>query len=120
MTLNVFSAGNFASWSPLAEWDGTNETDIRDWIRGLDPHDSGTEANRWAVSSVTGSQVVFTRPATHADGGPVNVAVALNMWVTAKVPGNMPALLVQAVSPAGKWVTTDPYGRPNDANDLLA
>lgn len=119
MAVNPFSAGNFASWSSLVEWDGTNETDIRDWIRGLDPHNPTLESAQWQVSSLTPTQVVFTRPSTHPDGGPVTVTIPLGGWLSARVPGNGTFLGVQSVDKAGKWVTSDPYGRPANLNNLL-
>ncbi|HEY9413620.1 MAG TPA: hypothetical protein VIQ30_02570 [Pseudonocardia sp.] len=124
MTLNVFSAGNFSAWSPLVEWDGSNEADIAAWICGLDPqNDPVTSANNWGVSSATTGEVVFTRPATHpaSGGSALDVHVPLHGWLTAVLPVNFPTtLFVQPVDPAGKWKTTDPYGRPNTAGDLLA
>lgn len=123
MAVTPFSAGNFSGWSPLVEWDGTNEVDIRDWVRGLDPHDPPGEADRWSVGSVGAGQVVFTRPGTHPDstgGHATSVTVPLNWWLNAKVvTSGSPFLGVQAVSPAGRWRTTDPYGRPTNLNDLL-
>lgn len=128
MALSIFAAGSFATWSPLVEWDGTNETEIRDWIRGLDPNNPDGETDRWAVADLTAAQVVFTRPATHPDGHghTLTVTVPLHGWVAAKVPGNAslpggrPWLQVLPVDKVGKWATADPYGRPPGLNDLLA
>jgi hypothetical protein len=121
----VFAAGNFTYYQSCVEWDGTNEEDIAAWIRSLDPsNDLAAEADRWQVASVDSSLLVLVRPKHHPVGYPATVEVPLNFWVTAGVyptagDSQSNILIVQTVDPAGKWKTTDPYGRPNTLDDLL-
>lgn len=122
MALDIFSVGNFAHWHPVAEWDGTNHGEIRDWIQGLDPQNPTDPTDRWFVSAVDGSNVTLTRPGTHPgsyNGTERHVTLALNDWVVAVNSATGPPLWVDRVDPAGKWRTSDPHGRPEDLNDLL-
>lgn len=121
MPLDLFAAGNFSAWDPVVEWNGTNHGEIRDWIQSLDPQNPTDPAARWFVSAVDSGHVTFTRPVEHPGSFGIvrHVTLAVGEWLTAVNQVTGPPLAVLRVDPAGKWKTSDPYGRPEDLNDLL-
>jgi hypothetical protein len=109
VTLVPFYAGQMGRINgELVEWDGTNEADICDWLN--DRAVFGTPSTPpWSITSVTGSVVVFT----NADDARV-VTMPIGFWL------NAAGGYATVNDPAGRWKTSDPYGRPEDLNDMLA
>lgn len=122
MALETFTAGEFARYSDVAEWDGANHEEIADWLNDLD---GTTEfALGWRVTEITTRSVTFFKSADPDD--PTwpdrEVVIHRGQWICAveSATATSRLMIVQALDPAGKWKTSDPYGRPESADDLLA
>lgn len=130
MALELFSAGCFLALQNLVEWDGTNHDEILDRIHALDTMTTDP-AQQWTISAVSESEVTFTRPplpdAHHfLPGYPyengADITLQVGDWLAVSPAPSTPSLWisVRRVDPAGKWKTTDTFGRPVDVADLLA
>jgi hypothetical protein len=121
MPFTPFSAGRMGGLAHVAEWDGSNHADILDWLRDLDPQAPSNEADKWQIGSVDASELVLARPSTHPAGA-TQVTIPVNYWVNAFLPASgIQVMMPQRINPSeGWWTTTDPWGRPNDVNDILA
>lgn len=119
VSLIGFSSGALSGAAKCAEWNGTNEADVLAWVRDNDPYnDAIDESQRWLIAA-TSPNLVLQRPATHPRGWGATVTVKPNHWVTIMdlTTGHID---LYALDPGGRWKTTDPYGRPNNLDDLLS
>jgi hypothetical protein len=122
MALETFTAGEFARYSDVAEWDGENHEEIAEWLNGLD---GTTEfALGWRVTEVTPRSVTFFKSA-HPDDRTWpdrEVVIHRGQWICAVESATVGSSLrlVAALDPAGKWKTSDPYGRPGNLDDLVS
>lgn len=106
MPLDPFYAGYFLRTPLCVEWDGTNHAEILDWINSDGA--GGTPPPAWTISSVTASVLTFAHTSR-----PWVRTVNLGFWVYGFGDN------VTVANPAGCWKTSDPYGRPEDLNDML-
>lgn len=121
MALNPFTAGFFSTFGDCVEWDGTNEGEILDWIHGRDPLDPGLdEASRWQIAATIPNLVLVAPPSHPMPYGSRKAVVPPGFWVSATVGPTISMVVVQVVDPAGKWKSTDPYGRPGTPEDIVA
>lgn len=96
----------------LAEWDGTNESDVVNWLNTgySDP------SKQVSITSVTASELTLNAPGN----SPTTVVVPLNGWVGPGAPGALKSLSGAQVWVADKaqfWLS-DQYGRPSLASDI--
>jgi hypothetical protein len=128
MTLDFFSAGRFTNYSKLVEWDGTNHEEIAAWAASVEPWETNPDY-QWHVGAVSSTSVTFVRevdPAVIPAGWEhrYEVTVPLGHWVSVTSepsPDSHPRVRwMGSVAPDGLWRTSDPEGRPERLEDLLA
>lgn len=99
-----FYFGGFTRGGPAVGWDGTNETDVVDWINAQ------SSGPGWAVDSVTTTVLTLSY-----DNGVRILAVPAGSWVSGS------GYYVNVVADDGRyWKTSDQWGRPENVADLEA
>lgn len=93
---------------PVAEWDGSNEQDILNWLN------AGYGSGFITISAQTATELTFQM------SNSATVTVPLNGWVSRTTPGGLGGFFAATVYLLDKdqfWAS-DQYGRPTTASDI--
>lgn len=115
MAIEVFSFGQFAHYRGVIEWTGSNEADVLAYIRQVDGPDVPANA-QWVIDSVSPTALTLSRPENHPAGYAMSIVIPSGWWIGVEDDGTA---YPQVIDPAGKWKTTDIYGRPTDISELV-
>jgi hypothetical protein len=102
---------NTNGYLPWMQWDGSNEDEIADWLGTLHV---GQYEDTWSAD-VIDEQLVLT--GTPHSG--VQPSIPVNSYVTIQpASGRNITISVPPETQDQYWKTSNPYGRPEDVNDI--